>query len=251
MPDALDRLKQYRLYSIAASVGLFLILVAISAPGAEKGIPEWVAMGLVGLFLAALVAFLVLNAKVRAAAKRAAPAAAPPVDAPKPVPALRTMLLLAAGWFLLDAFLFQQGLISLILIFLSVIWMVPSAIMARKDPPLRRFRAGRAAAYFIAAALALGVIAANIRMVTRRAHVVASAIENYHQKRGDYPQKLDDLAPEFLPSVPAARYALTWNRFDYFYSPGATQTPTFGYVVIPPFGRMFYSFQSKTWHQLD
>jgi hypothetical protein len=106
--------------------------------------------------------------------------------------------------------------------------MVPSAIMARKEPPLLRFRAGRAGAYLLAAVLALGVIAANIRMVHSRADVVVAAIEKYHQTHGDYPRKLDDLTPEFLPSVPAARYALTWNRFEYFYSPGPTQIPSFG-----------------------
>jgi hypothetical protein len=162
---------------------------------------------------------------------------------------LRATLILAAFWFVADAFFLQMGLISLILVLLCIVWMGPSVYVARKVPLLLRFRAGRLAAYLLAASLALGVVWANSALAERRARIVVAAVQQYHQKHGVYPPQLEDITPEFLPSIPVARYAVMWNRFHYF--PSAAQAPLLGYVVYPPFLRRIYSFESGTWSQQD
>jgi O-antigen ligase len=142
----------------------------------------------------------------------------------------------------------QQGLISIILLLLCVFWMAPSVLMARKDKSLARFRAGRVAAYFLAAIAALGIIRLNNSLAERRAEVVVAAVRQYQQKNGRYPQRLEEVTPEFLPAIPRARYSFMWNNFMYF---NAGSSPRLVYVAFPPFLRRVYNFESGSWGQID
>jgi hypothetical protein len=210
---------------------------------------DWLAVALVLLFCADLGLVLVLNRRLRRAAELIAPAVAPsPATAPTKIPKLSRSLLFASCWLALDAFVMQQGLISIILLLLCVFWMAPSVLMARKDKSLARFRAGRVAAYFLAAIAALGIIRLNNSLAERRAEVVVAAVRQYQQKNGRYPQRLEEVTPEFLPAIPRARYSFMWNNFMYF-NAGSSQRLV--YVAFPPFLRRVYNFESGSWGQID
>jgi hypothetical protein len=62
------------------------------------------------------------------------------------------------------------------------------------------------------------------------------------------PDRLEQLVPEFLPAVPRAKYTFAWGEFTYSTS---AKDHTLMYVVIPPFGRLFYHFEEARWTQLD
>ncbi len=205
----------------------------------------WLGIALLVVFTADLVFILVLNRKIRTVAKSAAPAAAP---APKPLPNLTKSLIMAACWFALDAFVMQHGLISILILVLCLFWMAPAAFIARKDKALARFRAGRSAAYFLAAIAAFGVIRLNNSMAARRAEVVIAAVRQYQEKHGRFPDHLQQVVPEFLPAVPLAKYSLMYNDFKYF---NAAESARLYYVSFPPFGRNVYYFRSGLWGQLD
>ncbi len=172
----------------------------------------------------------------------------PSATEPVKIPRLSRTILFAASWFALDAFVMQQGLISIILLLLCVFWMAPAAVIGRKDKPLARFRALRATAYVLAAFAALAMIRLNNALAERRAEIVVAAVRQYQNKRGRFPDRLEQVAPEFLPSVPLAKYSLMYNDFQYFKS---SENPRLYYVVFPPFGRSVYYFESGRWGQLD
>ena len=83
-----------------------------------------------------------------------------------------------------------------------------------------------------------------------RAEEVVVALNAYRARTGDYPVRLSDLVPEYLPVVPLARYTLMFNELDYHHA--AAQPGGFlVYTVIPPFGRRTYSLDTGTWGFLD
>ncbi len=64
------------------------------------------------------------------------------------------------------------------------------------------------------------------------------------RKYNRYPQRLDDLVPEFIPTVPIAKDTLGGGG-SFFYSsrPGGGE-PMLYYEVLPPFGRRFYHLET-------
>jgi hypothetical protein len=76
------------------------------------------------------------------------------------------------------------------------------------------------------------------------------ACEHYRLANGNYPQRLDELVPQYFSSIPRAKYCLFWGDFQYFSSP-----PEFHLLVwteLPPFGRWVYGFdETRDWNYLD
>lgn len=71
------------------------------------------------------------------------------------------------------------------------------------------------------------------------------ACESYYKDNGKYPDRLDQLVPRYLGSVPMAKYCLS-GGFWYF-----PQQHMFFYEDIPPFGRPVYTFDDKRWGYVD
>ena len=236
------RVKNLRRMRLAALLALPAMILVMAA---ANSLPEWMVIPLVLVFCADLVLILVLNRNIRHAAPQIGPERAP---GPAKVPKLSRTILFAAFWFMLDAFVMQQGLLSIILLLLFLFWMVPSAVKARKEPALARFRAWRAVAYFLAAVAALGVIRLNHSLAERRAEAIIAAVRQYQQKYGRLPAQLHEVTPEFLTSIPLAKYALMFNEFQYF---SGGNSHRLVYVVLPPFGRAVYHFESGQWSTLD
>jgi len=82
-----------------------------------------------------------------------------------------------------------------------------------------------------------------------RAERVIAACEAYRTANGGYPENLQQLVPAYLPEIPRARIALTFDRFDYIRMVGrehGTQTMLM-YTTVPPFGHASYTFETKRW----
>ena len=163
----------------------------------------------------------------------------------------KTTILIAAGIFVFDAFVLNQGAVAVFVILLTLFVFLPRALWAlRTSRALYLERPTRAGIYLLAAA---AVFAANVlqnRMADRRAIELGNACLAYHAKYQHYPQRLDELVPEFIPSVPLAKYTFGGGLF--FYSAGLSgKEPMLYYQAMPPFGRRFYHMETGGWGYLD
>jgi hypothetical protein len=101
-------------------------------------------------------------------------------------------------------------------------------------------------------ALTLGLVLANdavqYRIGKANAPRIIAACEQFHADNGEFPKTLDDLVPQYLPSIPRAKYCLTYGEFVYWNRDGRSSLM---WYAIPPFGRNIYSFQERRWHYID
>jgi hypothetical protein len=103
-------------------------------------------------------------------------------------------------------------------------------------------------------ALTLGLVWANnavqLGVAEANAQRVVAACEAYHAANGRFPEKLDELVPQFLNSVPLAKYCLgPPSRF--FYSSSASGPTMLAWQVLPPYYRKIYNFETRSWSYLD
>jgi hypothetical protein len=88
----------------------------------------------------------------------------------------------------------------------------------------------------------------NNRIARNRAEALIASIEQYKNDKGAYPDNLEALVPEYIDSVPLAKYTFMWNRFQYFVTNGEA---SLWYVAFPPYGRPTYFFSSREWGYYD
>ena len=101
-------------------------------------------------------------------------------------------------------------------------------------------------------ALTLGLVWANnavqLGVAEANAQRVVAACEAYHAANGRFPKSLEELVPQYMNSVPVARYCLLQpGRFDYYNS----GTPMLVWQVVPPYYRKIYDFHTRSWSYLD
>ncbi len=180
------------------------------------------------------------------------------------MPPATTNLLISSWWnaltktacvavtlFILDAFMVNQGFVALCLILVTVLVFLPRALWVRPgDRHLYERRLAKAGIYLMAAIAVFGCNALQNRMADRRAIQIGNACVAFRVKYQWYPCRLDELVPEFLPSVPVAKYTLGGNQFFYF-SPPSGKEPMLFYEALPPFGRRFYHLAKGGWGYLD
>jgi hypothetical protein len=98
----------------------------------------------------------------------------------------------------------------------------------------------------------LGLVSANnavqLGVAEANAQRVVAACEQYHAANGMFPKKLDELVPQYLNSVPVARYCLGPSCCFYYSSLG---TPMLYWQVVPPHLRKIYNFETRSWSYLD
>ncbi len=73
---------------------------------------------------------------------------------------------------------------------------------------------------------------------------IVQACERYREDNGAYPEKLDNLVPHYLGSIPVAKYCLELN--DFWYA-NFEQTTTLMWMKTPPYGRGYYNFRQQDW----
>ena len=72
---------------------------------------------------------------------------------------------------------------------------------------------------------------------------IIRACENYREANGRYPDRLDQLTPNYLEAIPRAKYCVLLS--DFFYS-GCRHPMLFWY---PSIGRRSYNFETHTWRK--
>lgn len=86
------------------------------------------------------------------------------------------------------------------------------------------------------------------RIAGRNAATVIAACEQYRATRGTYPRSLDELVPQYLPSIPRSKYCLAFGDFDYFDFGGH---PMLVWCIVPPFGHRTYNFDDHRSNYID
>jgi hypothetical protein len=165
----------------------------------------------------------------------------------RPIKSSKT-LITAAILFLLDAFVLNQGAISIILILFIVFWWLPKSAFKKHKGQSPKVELTKVLIYGL---VAIAVFSSNIinnRIAKGRAKDLIQVIETYRQTTGRYPHTLTELVPAYLPNVPNAKYTLIFNNFTYIDCQGRV---SLFYVSLPPSGRPTYVFNRKEWKYID
>jgi type II secretory pathway pseudopilin PulG len=92
--------------------------------------------------------------------------------------------------------------------------------------------------------------AANNHLARSRAETLIAAIKAFKQQNQRFPTKLDELVPDFIDHVPAAKYIL-FPPFGCFHYMGSPDSHSLMYTAFPPFGRPYYQFEEGKWRYMD
>lgn len=75
---------------------------------------------------------------------------------------------------------------------------------------------------------------------------IAVACKKYRSINGKYPDRLDDLVPQYLSCIPVAKYCLLLNQFDY-----SPDRPTLYWDSIPFGGMTRCNIERGEWRYMD
>ena len=103
----------------------------------------------------------------------------------------------------------------------------------------------------MAAAAILFTNALQNRMADAKAVKLGDACLAYRAKYHHYPTDLRDLVPEFISSVPPAKYTLLGGDGFYYARMDSDREPMLYYEALPPFGRRFYHLESRSWGYIE
>lgn len=243
---ATERMKTLQKRKRAILVAL-LLWVAVLFTGAMDVWPPPAQMLFLALSPGLLIYFLVLRIQIRREAKHL-PAT---VEVPAPVKlSLRNSIVAVTILYIFDALFLGQGVISIFVSVVALLWLLPAAALAaRKNKAVSLLKLKRAGLVALMLVAVLGTTRFNQNMAERRADLLVSAVKQYRSKYGQFPRRLDEVAPEFIPSIPSAKFTLTYSEFTY--SNLSNDNPFLYYVVFPPFGRRIYYFRTDRWGTLD
>ncbi len=163
-------------------------------------------------------------------------------------PKILKNVLFALSLFLIDAFLLNQGIIALVTLVFVLPILIIRVILKWKDKVLlkRRF-----VVIVICSVMVFLIIASNRinnKIALDRASTIISACNQYRIEHGVYPDKLNDLIPKYLDSIPPSKYVVSHNQFRYISS---KDSHSLMFISIPPFGRRYYVLEEKRWGFMD
>jgi hypothetical protein len=159
---------------------------------------------------------------------------------------------IAAVLYVEDALVTSIPLFALVLFAVVVLYFLPATLWAlRSNRRVARVRATNAGICLLVAISIFVTIGLQNRMATRRAVKLGDACLAYRAKYHHYPKNLKALVPEFISSVPVARYGLFGGDHFSYFSLEDDREPMLYYEAIPPFGRRFYHMESRRWGFLD
>ncbi|MGZ5049358.1 MAG: hypothetical protein ACXWBI_18950 [Usitatibacter sp.] len=161
---------------------------------------------------------------------------------------LRLAITLSIVLVLVDAFVLSQGGISLLVGAWLILVSLPMALFFKRYRGVRLIQLASIGVGLAAVATVFTVIALQNRMARHRAEAVIAAVEAFHADQKRYPDRLEQLVPKYLESVPRAKYTLMFGDFMY-HNYGAD--PTLMFTALPPFGRPTYRFAKGKWGYLD
>ncbi len=161
--------------------------------------------------------------------------------------AARWPFILASFLIIFDVVLSGSFLLSVLTIPIWLLVTVTKAVIQRPGwwPSLKR----------VAMPLIVGgIVVGNARLQNNiaqgRAETIVDACKRFQKDHGSYPRKLEELAPEYLHSVPRAKYCVSLGEFIYF-GDHANSKPILMWVKTPPFGRQCYTFETGQFSYMD
>ena len=165
---------------------------------------------------------------------------------------LRASIIIVAVLYVVDAFVLSLPFFALVLFAVVLLYFLPATLWAlRSESRVARLRAAKAGIYLLAAVSIIVTLGSQNSMADRRAVQLGDACLAYRAKYHHYPKNLMALVPEFISSVPVARYGLLKaDRFQYS-SREDDGEPMLYYEALPPFGRRFYHMETRSWGYLD
>ena len=159
-------------------------------------------------------------------------------------------LFVAASIFVLDAVILNQGFVAVMLILLSLFVFFPiAALLRRRDRRKYEQRLVKITIYMLAGVAVLSSNTLQNWLADRHAIAIGNACLAYRAKYHQYPAEPKELVPEFLPSVPVAKWG--GEHFRYSRAREPDHEPMLWSAAVPPFGRRFYHMESGSWGFLD
>jgi hypothetical protein len=128
------------------------------------------------------------------------------------------------------------------------IWFVAAVVRAIARRPSLAVAAFRILVPVVTGMFVIANFSLQGKIAMGNAARVIEACEQYREVNGAYPERLSELVPRFLSSVPKAKYCFMWSEFGYYSgSPGHLLL----WCEFPPFGRRVYNFETGKWRYLD
>jgi hypothetical protein len=124
------------------------------------------------------------------------------------------------------------------------VWFLVALVRAGFGSANRSVATARVLAPIITGVLVFGNFIIQSNFARGNAKRIVQACERYREDNGAYPEKLGNLVPRYLNSIPVAKYCLGAN--DFWYS-NFEQTTTLMWMNAPPYGREYYNFQQRDW----
>jgi NADH:ubiquinone oxidoreductase subunit 6 (subunit J) len=165
-------------------------------------------------------------------------------------PSLRTALAVCAILLAIDGLFFGAPMLGVYAGIVLALWLAPRMVFAWRKPALRRHRALVALVTLAMIVFDCSIYWIYETVAQKRVTEVAEALIRYRAIKGLYPEQLQQLVPDYLPAVPAAKPGLiVLNRIWYLHqSPGPTGLM---YVSFPPYGRKLFNVQTREWSEID
>ena len=157
-------------------------------------------------------------------------------------------IIIAIALFVLDVFVVESFYIAGILLVFVIPIKLLKASKLREDKPFFKVALIGVGIYTLTAICIIVMFKINNTVAIKRAEMIAEACERYKTKFGDYPSTLSILVPEFIKEIPSTKLGLVTSGFHY--SSGA-ESHRIMFVNVPPYGRKYYTLETKKWGYVD
>ena len=127
------------------------------------------------------------------------------------------------------------------------VWLVVSIVALFVQRPSARVAIARVLFPLVTLLLVLANYSLQKSIATANAAKIVRACESYREANGSYPDRLDELVPVYVNSIPRAKYCCSWGEFVYYRSP---RYPILWWYPMP-FAKMVYNFDTRTWCSID
>lgn len=128
------------------------------------------------------------------------------------------------------------------------IWLLVGMVRALIRPPAGWVAVARVLIPVVTGLIAIVNYHVQETIAMNNAVRVIEACELYRQANGTYPERLRDLVPRYLSSVPRAKYCCSfYGQFKYY----GSRPRSLSWDQWPPFGRRVYSFETHEWGYVD
>jgi hypothetical protein len=169
---------------------------------------------------------------------------------PKPLPSVKRSLFWAVGLYVWDIFISGLPVIGLVVAAIAFVAYAIFALYrnAKQERDLARRYAWRGMVYLVTVVAIVSSHGLNLKMGARNAEQIIVAVENYYQDKGQFPEDLEMLVPDYLDRIPKSAVRLSANEYRYWAEDGRYALM---WIKAPPYLRAFYDFERKEWTIID